>query len=533
MSLQAVDSNSTIYELFSIWKQKGHLNNLPIMRPYPIQVIKNLLNEVVSTAEAGDRDLAKKYLAKLSHEDFGKDDFQFLTSDLVFLGEASQKGVNQSILSGINVHALGFIGEEISFSGHFDYWFQPSKQTSIDLKYMPVEIPMWEIGPSFSVGETLFTGFIDTGVDFVIGNAQTYLQMGLIQPAFGPFARGNVVIGDNISPTPRITITHQEDRFDATGTLFELKAIKAVTKTGDLYFLGSSPPGEIIPTKYLTLHAVNFRLTPRIEIGVFQMSLSGQRISLYNVLPLPFIFTEPYMGNFDNVLGGTFAHFDLPFQLSVDFLLFIDDWQLVEGWHYSSKDQQVNLDPFANKTAGQMSLVWTPDELSATRFLVGYQFIAPYMYTHSSHALLNYMTYTHNGHSFGSSLSPNSDQWMLEVSMSDSIGLSVWSSLRFISHGNGSDHGAGSVDGDGSIWDDGYNSSGGVTFYGDSTFLNQSVIEESIQFEVTMEYELVLDFMIARTQFSYGFEHIKNKDLVVTNENIVDHLFGIGFELAI
>ena len=48
-----------------------------------------------------------------------------------------------------------------------------------------------------------------------------------------------------------------------------------------------------------------------------------------------------------------------------------------------------------------------------------------------------------------------------------------------------------------------------------------------------MEYELVLDFMIARTQFSYGFEHIKNKDLVVTNENIVDHLFGVGFELAI
>ena len=184
-----------------------------------------------------------------------------------------------------------------------------------------------------------------------------------------------------------------------------------MTKSGDLYSLGSSAfIGSVLPTKYMTLQSANFQLAPVLEIGAFQMSVSGQRISLYNVLPLPFIITEPYMGNYDNILGGFTAKIILPFQTAIDLLFFIDDWQLVEGGHYSSASQQLNIDPFANKTAGQITLAWVPSEFLATRFSLAYLFIAPYMYTHSSHALLNYLTYTYNGYSIGSSLKPNSDQ---------------------------------------------------------------------------------------------------------------------------
>ena len=107
------------------------------------------------------------------------------------------------------------------------------------------------------------------------------------------------------------------------------------------------------------------------------------------------------------------------------------------------------------------------------------------------------------------------------------------SSFRFIRHANGSDHGEGTVDGDGSIWDDGYTSGGGVNFYGDSTFLNQSVIEEIIQFEVVIQYDFIQGIKEAKTKVAYGFEHIKNKDLIVSNVNTISHMFSIGLESAI
>ena len=147
----------------------------------------------------------------VDYKTLGADEFEVPSTEISVFSSYTLKGYDQKFLSGITIRSLVFLGDGFSFNWYFDYWFQPTKSTSTDFKYRSVQVPLWGIGPSLSLGGAQFTGFVDTAVDFVIGNTQTYFQMGLVKLGFGSNISENVVIDSNISPAPRISVTHQED----------------------------------------------------------------------------------------------------------------------------------------------------------------------------------------------------------------------------------------------------------------------------------------------------------------------------------
>ena len=306
--------------------------------------------------------------------------------------------------------------------------------------------------------------------------------------------------------------------------LVDLVALTAVRTTGETYSLKKEIPPTGFPSKYLALHALTWHPSPSLDVRAVQGTLFGGRISVYSLLPTAFI-TEPFTGNHDNAFAGLSLGAALPWRLHMHLDVYVDDYQFIDPI------AGFNPSPFANKTAGTAGLSWAPLTLPL-RASLDYTFVAPYMYTHSSHAALNYLTYTHRGRALGSALPPNSDRWQIELASWPTTWLDLVATARYIRHGNGSDHGSGSVDGDGSIWDDGYGSTGGVTFYGEATFLNQSVLEGTLQLQLEAHASVQLGQLRARGGLWYGIEHVTNPLLDGSADPMLAHLLGVTLEVG-
>ncbi|MFQ3621602.1 MAG: hypothetical protein SNJ78_11745, partial [Spirochaetales bacterium] len=61
----AADPNDLLYQDLSLWEGKGLIRQLPVLRPYPPQVILSALEQVVQRGNRKDAEKAKTYLEVL------------------------------------------------------------------------------------------------------------------------------------------------------------------------------------------------------------------------------------------------------------------------------------------------------------------------------------------------------------------------------------------------------------------------------------------------------------------------------------
>ena len=288
------------------------------------------------------------------------------------------------------------------------------------------------------------------------------------------------------------------------------------------------------PSKYLMLHALQWHALPWLSLDAFSVSLFGARPSLYSLLPTAFV-TEPYTRDYDNTLAGLAATVRLPAGFRAAASLYIDDYNTFVG------EDTFNPSPLSNKTAGQARVSWTPAATGITGITgitgmvsLDYLFVAPYMYTHSSHQPINYLTYTHRARPLANSLEPNSDQWTLAALFTPLAWLDLELTARRIRHGNASEQrdNPGPYD-DGSIWDDGYDADGRATFVGpEPSLLDSRVREEIVQLELAATAHLAAPPVGVRTRVSYAVEHIDNVDLE-EGDNATRHRFGVGVTVSL
>src|SRR5208337_4513150 len=61
----ASDPNDRMYVDLKLWEDRGLLQNLPPLKPYPIQLLKKLLTEVQEKGDQQDQALAHRYYAEM------------------------------------------------------------------------------------------------------------------------------------------------------------------------------------------------------------------------------------------------------------------------------------------------------------------------------------------------------------------------------------------------------------------------------------------------------------------------------------
>ncbi len=527
-ALSIYDPNDRIYTYLSAWDEKGYYDPLPMLRPYPPQLIRSCLEQVMAKGGELDAGVARDFLAQMNGEE-APAAVRPAEGSLLHIGfDSSAEGFLNAgtgdtfLRPGIELSLNGGIGPYVQLSGMTGLWLWDKNEADF--------IPYRTEGRIFysgGGGATLTIGGTKYNLPSLwkggmfIGSDTLYFQAGLMKSSFGPFFDTSAVLGPQAPEAGHFSFTYRGGWITVSSVLLDLSATTAVGDgirgpNGARYSLQDNPP--FFPSKFLALHSALFTPLPWLAVGLQQATMFGARLDPLYLIPFGFIAdSQIYAGDWDNSIMGLFARARLPWNLTADFSLYIDDMN-------SSEALKLNFNSGQDKLALHGGILWTPDLPLFLRLSLEYLLITPYMYTHSRFAYLNYLNYTNFDRNLGSVLDPNSDQLILKAQVQPWTWLFGETWLRLARHGNGSDHGSGTVAGDGSIWDDGYDSTGTVTFYGNSTFLTQKVLEEILQIGAAAEVSLPVSAFRTWFRAEYAFEILRNKGLVEGADSINNYL---------
>lgn len=498
-ALVASNPNDPIYTQLDLWQGRGLITHLPPLRPYPIQLIRTLLDEVERTGTQADKQMAQSYLQQLTG---------FLNAHPE-LTHRSQTDFNHYYSrSGLNINVNGNLGGLTTMSLRaslllvtepYGSLFPEYTRDSRDILSDWSDLPLF--GVDFHVRQSYFGGI-------AIGNDRTYFQAGLMRSSFGPFFEDGAVLSPFAPEGGHMSFTWREKYFTYTMLLDELVAT-------------DSTGAGLFPGKYLALHSVDVYPTPWLTLGFIETVIWGGRFEPLYLLPLTeYYYSQGILGFPDNSLVGLSGSIKLPYSLEANGLLYIDDinFDQLVTFHFNTK----------YKVALQAGLKWTPSDLGLlSRVKLGYLMVTPYTYTHQSPTVANWQNYTNQGQLLGSSLPPDSDRLSLEVLSRPLPTLQVNLFARMIRHGNASEGIAGG--GNGSIYDTGW-VKGVPTFQNETRFLTQTVIEKTYQAGVSADYTFRTRFGTFDGTGTYTYQYVKNANLGPTDTS--NGFLSVGLRFA-
>lgn len=510
------DPQDRLYKFLSIWHEKGYIKKLPVIRPYSLQVIVKLLEEVQQNGDPQSSELAGDFLRLCTEPNFkisrdkefpGPIHFEFEQKSLFdFSGYAGKNT--------IQLTSTGFISKWVSYSGKASLGLIDNRDGIEVPKYTRFYDEAKTGGGVVELDEgSLGTGHYGTAGLF-FGTDSIIFQAGIMRSSFGPFFDNGPVITPEAPAAGHFSFTYNASWYSFSSIFLDLYPRYYVDiETGEKEELTASAE------KYLVVHDARFYFTDWLNLGIIQSTLWGGHFHPAYLIPFQHAFyTQQVFGDSASSILGLYTQVSLPFSLQFNTIFYVDDWDA-----FSSDEKTafngINLDSAQNKYALQTGLAFSPCYNIFKTVKLSYLMITPYMYTHSAHADIKYLTYTHDGKNIGSILEPNSDQINLHVFIMpvSSLEIDLWT--KFTRHGNASEgFEEEGVTSDGTVFDDGYLSDGTVTFYGPSRFLTQDIIEKVLQLGFTIDWLLPVPYVKTHIQSRYTYQYIWNKDLVEVDE---------------
>jgi hypothetical protein len=497
---QVSDANDAIYHDLETWQAQGLLGELPPLRPYPVQVLSQLLERVKAGGDAGDQDRAAAYMDEMSAP---------LTAHARVSGQLRSDLASVYEQYSVQAELLGILRPGIAFSVMLAVIPSNGPVNSL----LPVyERPVTDIVYDASVaplGSSSLTPRIGMTGAASFGTESLYLQAGILRAGFGPIWSDSIVLSPTAPQAGQVSVILRQDYFTLTMALFDIAATN-----GD----GSGGPK---PNKYLSLHSVEIYPWDWLTFGIFESVVWGNRFELLYVLPLPTVlfYAQGLNGYGDNSFIGVSAGLKLPASVRANFVLYVDDAAFNDLIKLNFNTMFV--------LAAQSEVAWTPHLPWLEKLNLGYSIVTPYMYSHidAGASAPNYQNYTNNGQNMATSLPPNSDRIELHALARPlpMIDLDVFA--RFIRHGNGSEGIPGG--GDGTVFDDGYvagvptfTPSGGYVppagmLY--TRFLTQSTIERTFQAGFRIGAQIRTSFGAFEGSIGYTFEYCWNYRLGAIN----------------
>ena len=501
--------NDELYKDIDRWFVQGYITDfIPMVRPYPAQLINKLLDQVINNGDASARETAAAYKAKIAPGT------RFITPGI--LGHIQGNDEDYELIGApfaeglFQVNSVFNVSYNLTFFGLTDH----------------------EGGERFNVPGTynIYPDLIDDTADIgpfrilqnwtsiaTLGTSDMYFQAGLSRSSFGPFYDNGVVVGPQAPRAGHFSFVYSRPLWSME-MLFQ--TLSATDDWGNGRF----------SQKYNIIHALNFRPWNNLELGIVQSLVYGKRIDPLYFVPFTFMFGLQTVNGFeDNALIGLYFRGRLFNSLLVKGQIYIDDFSF-----NGLKDGN----PFF-KTAGIAGVSWAPRNSVLSKLDFDYTAVMPYMYTHWIEREYNvqpgepnYLNYTHMGRNIGPELEPNSDRISLRTRWGIIRNLDINVSAYMIRHGNASaDHSPNNhLDQDGSIFDhgtnyygSGYNTNPHRTF----NFLTQSVIETRLGGTLGIAYTLPSPLGTFRFISEYGIQQTRNRGFV-RGENYIDHFWSVG-----
>ena len=493
----ASDPSDRMYTDLQLWEERGIIPRLPQLRPYPIQLLKELLSEVQQKGDDQDAARAREYYADMDgaihiHPGTGLE----LRSDTTSV-------YGQYIFGG---PFQGSIDPIISYSGYLQGIVNNAAGDSMLPEYVRSPVDYLTDNAVRSIGG--FTPRVSSATSAAIGTDTWYIQAGNTRGSWGPFWGENAVLSPSTPQAAQIAYVFRAERLTVTEAFFELGA-------GN-----SSGSGWPQPGKFMALHGLDLYALPWLTVGMFESIVWGPRFEPLYLLPFSvYYINEGLVGFPDNSFIGVNATVRLPEALQFDFVAYFDDM-------YFSNLIMLDFNT-KMKFAAQAGLTWTPNLPLLSHLALNVLMVTPYTYSHEdTSGSTNYLDYTTDGTNIGPSLQPDSLRVEIDALMRPVPQVDIQPFARMILHGNASSNAPFPDPGDGTIFDNGY--VGNNEAFNTFRFLDQAVIEKTVQVGADAAAYFHLSFGTVKVYGSYTFEYITDKGLSA-GATALNNYFRVGF----
>ncbi|QQO09792.1 hypothetical protein [Breznakiella homolactica] len=409
-----INPSDSFYEDLKVWETLGLVSNLPPLRPYPEQMVKSILNQVMESSNPVQRERARAQYDRLfyrpvrvaaegigtfsmnNHSDTAKQ----ADMSLILFGNYSFRNIF-SLAYDLNILLSNKDpGEEIT----------PANSAYPHDTYADSA----EIGPM-----NVYTSFNTAAA---VGTEKMWFQAGMNRSSWGDFYDNGLVIGPDAFHTGNMSFVINEKKWNYTLAMFMLSASP---DTGNIY---DSPH----PEKFMFMHAVEFKPLKWLSLSYYENVIYGQRFDPLYLLPVsPYMISQQLTGADDYNLQMGVSFKIKPFSgFSWATNLFLDD---------ANFNDIIRLDFDTKLRIGlQTGVTWIPEVPMVSAVLFDYTLITPYTYTHYDYSedRVNYQNYTNKGRSIGASIPPNSDRITLTGKFEPIKNLRVNASAVFIRHAN-------------------------------------------------------------------------------------------------
>jgi len=504
-ALDTSDPTDGVYRQLDLWAGKGYVTRLPLLRPYPAQLVAALLRDVIDGGDPESVRRAEAMLAEVTRKIAIRPEAYHATratQDDVYSvtgGYAAARGsLTDLITLSTQLGALAVVepGAEAAFI--------PGERFPVDyyVDWSALSPAGITVLPTLSAGGTA-----------AIGTDSFWFQIGLARHSFGPFDEGPV-LSPQAAQAGHLSFSWRGPRLSYTEFLLTLTA---TSDRGDAF--GDDGDVSVYPNKYLTGHSFQFSPLSWLDIGLFETVVFGERIEpVYLVPVVSRTYTSIYAGSIDNLMLGFSASARLPADVGLDLVFYADDMHFLD---------MLSLDfDTKYKVAAQAGVSWTPLRRLLKRVSLDYALVTPYTYTHTRESIqgveeqnfangmyLNYYNYSHYGRSLVA-LDPNSDRLRLRALLTPRDRLAVTLSATYQRHANAteSEYIDGSAVGtsDGGINDNGYVDDGDHLF-DTVNFLSQDVIEQILLLGAEASWQMPLGRGVLFVEVGYTLEVAQDK----------------------
>jgi len=408
----AADPLDFFYTDLNVWETSGIINNLPAARPYPLQMVKEILATVIEQGDAEQRKIAEAHYRRF----FGRILTYGGKSEAAIDTEKSLKQLSIALSFDINYE----MEEYVTLSASIDGW-ATNKEFDQEI------VPAWNysdkdiISDNAKVGPMWILPSINSSI--AVGTTEYYLNAGLMRGSFGPFPENGVVVGQQALHSGQYSFAINKPFWGINVSMYSLSATSA--DDGDSFN----------PEKFLAVHNLEFRPFKWLSVSILESIMYGGRMELMYLLPLsPYMISQGVAGLNDNgYIGGMFTVKPMD-GLKIDGVLYADD--------LSFNDLiKLNFDT-KMRFAGQLGASYAPRSSGIfTLASLDYTMVTPYTYSHKPDDSLsltdpNFQNYQHAGKSFGAALDPNSDRINLKLKLRPLEGIDFDLVGILIRHGN-------------------------------------------------------------------------------------------------
>lgn len=522
-----------IYHWLDLWEGRGYLQNMPVFRPYPENVLVPALERVQRTGDPESRARATEFLQQL-------DD----TVDMEWsvIQETRVQNDLLHLKGGVGLTVHGRISDTVTAAASITGVLLDVEEGELLPAGRRTDWDILDDWSTIPVAGRDLAALTQMNTSFAWGGESLYLHAGIMRRSFGPLHDDGIVLSPYARQAPGVVTSWRPGRFQYSFGLFSMTATQLydpVTPFNDPNTDVVAPAGtddlfrdpDEFPGKWVFIHDFRWNALPWLTVAFFESVTWGPRFELAYLMPVKWGFhAQGAVSYADSSKMGFSVEARPRADLRVPFMVYVDDASFNDLVRFNFNTKL--------KMGLHTAVIWTPLQPFLRRVSLDYLALLPYMYTHDGEGghfdtEPNYTNYLHRGVSLGPGLDPNSDRLTLAATVQPLPRLNATVTGRLIRHGNASEgvEGLGLISHDGSILDDGRYyyfrreevgegdppgplvvESGRLSFQDELRFLNQRHIEHTWQAGIDLAYRIPVDprrRIGISVEAGYQFEYIR------------------------